>query len=81
MFRRVNDEGAPATTNVEQTLAWAQAQFAADVIKLLLLSDIEVVARRVEVRARIQHLAIQPEAIKIIRNIVVERYRAPNTLR
>src|ERR1051325_2027542 len=35
MFGRVNDEPAPATADVEQTLAGPEPQFAADVIEFL----------------------------------------------
>src|SRR5437762_151887 len=70
----------PAATNVQQSLPRTQSQFAADVIKFLFLRNVEIIASRFEVRARINQAAIQPELIEIVGYIVVKRYHAPVTL-
>src|SRR6266568_2857673 len=76
MFRRVQDERAPAATDIEQALTGTQAQFAADVIKLAFLCRIEVIVWRLEISGGINHVPIKPQSIKIVRNVVVKRYCA-----
>src|SRR5436189_275919 len=68
----MNNERAPATANVEQSLARAQPQFTTDVIELLFLRGTEITVRRLEIRARVNHAPIQPEPVKIIRNVIMK---------
>jgi hypothetical protein len=72
MFRRVNDQAAPATTDIEHSLTWPQTQFAADVIQFALLRSIDRVARRLKVGARINHPLIEPKSKKVVRQIVMK---------
>ena len=77
MLRGMDRERAPATTDVEQALAGAQPQLAADVIQFGDLRGVEVVMRAAEIRARINHPRIQPELVEIVRDVVVKRDRLP----
>src|SRR5260370_22584249 len=80
MFCSVDEHSAPAATDVEQTLPRTQAQFAAEIIEFLFLCCIEAIVWRLKVCAGIHHPPIKPEAIKIIRNIVMKCHRTPITL-
>src|SRR5437667_12831716 len=80
MFCRVNDQGAPTATDVEQTLAGTQAQLAAEIIEFAFLRRVEVVVLRDELGAGINHSRIEPETVKIIRDIVMKRDCAPIAL-
>ena len=79
MFRGVKNERAPTAANVEEALASTQTQFVAEIIEFSFLRRIEVIVRRLEVGTGIYHLPIQPEPIKIIRNVVMEGHCAPIT--
>ncbi|MCY1426919.1 hypothetical protein D9M71_427480 [compost metagenome] len=61
----------PATAYVEQVVASVQAQFAAQVIELVLLRLIERVVRLTEVGARVGHVLIQPQLVERVGNVVV----------
>src|SRR5207302_6225938 len=74
MFCGIQDERAPSTTDIEQTLPGPEPQLATDIIELLLLCIIEIIARRVEISTRINHATVEPEMIKLIRQIVMKRH-------
>src|SRR6266446_598344 len=80
MFCRVNDQGAPTATDVEQTLARTKAQLAAEIIEFAFLRHVKVVVSRDEIGAGINHSRIEPQTVKIIRDIVMKRDRAPIVL-
>src|SRR5512132_2151951 len=81
MLRCVKDERAPTAANIKQMLARLKSELAAQIIELAFLCGAEVLVGRLEVRARIYHSRIKPETIKIIRNIIMKRHRAPVTLK
>ena len=64
---------APATTNVEQILTRFQAQLAAQQAKLGLLSFIKGLFTGLEIATRIGHVAVKPQLIKLIGQVVVVR--------
>ena len=80
MSRGVDEQSAPAATDVEQTLPRTQAQFAAEIIEFVLLGCIKAIVWRLKVCAGIHHAPIKPQAIKIIRNIVMKCHRTPIAL-
>src|SRR5262245_15481876 len=71
MLSRPNDEPAPATADVEKTLTRLQHELAADVIELLLLSEIQRIVRMLEVSTGVDAFAIEPKPVEIIADVIV----------
>ena len=69
--RRVPDQRPPAAADVQEALARAQAQLAADQVQLLLLGLVERRLRAGEIGARVDHVAIEPEPVEVVADVVV----------
>src|SRR6266480_3792770 len=67
-----HDQPAPATSDIEQAFSRFEAKLAADVIELLSLRTVQVVIRRVEIRAGVHHRRIEPQLVEVVRNIVMK---------
>ena len=71
MACRPTDQRTPATTDIEQALTRRQTQLTADIVQLVFLRTGERLAGVMEIGAGIDHLRIQPQAIKIVAEIVM----------
>ena len=69
--RRVDRERAPAAADVEQVIAGREHQLAADVVELVRLRRRQVFGAVAEVRARVHHLGIEPQAVELVGHVVV----------
>ena len=67
----VDDEPTPSTTDVKQALTGPQPQLAADVVELALLGTVQILLRRGEVRAGLDNVLVQPQAVELARHVVV----------
>ena len=68
---RVADEAAPAAADVEKALALLQAQLAADHVELGDLGLLQTRDLARKIGAGIDHLGIEPECVKCVRDVVV----------
>nr|WP_201026828.1 hypothetical protein [Pseudomonas aeruginosa] len=68
----MEDQRAPATTDIEQVLAGMQLEFPADQLKLGPLSLFEAIVDLLEVAAGVDHRRIQPESVERIGQVVAE---------
>ena len=79
-----NDQAAAALRDavryLEQAVARAQPQFAADVVELARLGDLEFLVLRCKISTRIDHLFVQPERGEVVRHIVVIPHGLPVAL-
>ena len=75
MQRRVNDQCAPATSDVEHRVTWIEHELATNMIELGLLSAIKIIVRPLKVGTRIHHGVVEPQRIKIVRHVIVKRNR------
>lgn len=71
MFRRVQDQFAPAATDIEKPLARLEAELAADETELGCLRGVQAHVWRAEIATGIHALRIQPQAVEIVGNVVV----------
>ena len=71
-LRRMAQERAPAAADVEEGLAGAQPQLAADEVELVPLRLLERVGPVAEIRAGIDHLRIEEELIEFVAGIVMK---------
>src|SRR5207237_10738991 len=71
VLRGIDEQPAPATADIQQTLPRSQAQLATKVLHLVFLCRLQVVIRRSEVGAGVNHARIQPERKKIVGAVVV----------
>ena len=71
MLRGIDEQPAPTTTDIQQTLPWLQTQLAAKVIQLLLLRLLKLVIRCGKVGAGVDHAGIQPERVEFVGAVVV----------
>ena len=65
-------QAAPAGADVEEALALAQHQLAADVVELGLLRLASGIAGVAEVGARIDAPRVEPERVEVVRDVVVK---------
>src|SRR5690606_5814433 len=72
VLRRMAQERAPAAADVEEGLARTQPQLAADQVELVPLRLLERVGPVAEVRARIDHLAVEKQRVEGVADIVVK---------
>jgi len=75
MTRGVKDQPAPAAADVEETLPGLEHELAAYVLEFLLLRLVERIVVALEIRARVRHVAIEPEPIELVGHVVVVLYR------
>src|SRR5689334_976133 len=66
---------APAAADVEQPLTRTKPQLTADMLELLLLRRVEIFLAGFEIGAGIDHVAVQPEAIEVVGNVVMVAHR------
>src|SRR5207253_11088962 len=71
VLRGIDEQPTPTTTDIQQTLPRSQAQLATKILHLVLLCRLQVVIRRSEVGAGVNHARIQPERKKIVGAVVV----------
>src|SRR2546423_11630222 len=71
VLRCVHDQCAPSAPDVEETLARLEPQLPADQIELGLLRRVERIIHCAEVRARINHLPVEPQLVEAIADIVM----------
>src|SRR5262247_2883746 len=71
MLRGAARQRAPAAADVEQPLAGFQPQLAADHLQLVLLHLVDVVVPVGAVAAGVDHLAVEPERVERIGDVVV----------
>src|SRR5689334_5236367 len=71
MFGGPAHKPAPAAADVEQSVARFQSQFPAEMIELLFLRRVEIFRAGFEIRAGIDHMAVEPEPVELVRDIVV----------
>src|SRR5690242_18091468 len=64
-------EPAPAAADVKKALAGPQHQFAANVIELLFLCDVERIVLVLEVRARVHAVAVEPQPVEVVTHVIV----------
>ena len=64
-------QAAPAATDVEQPVTRLQAQLATQVAQLGLLGLVQVFLAGFEVGAGVDHVAIQPQAVELVGQVVV----------
>src|SRR5258706_9481313 len=76
----IDDQSAPATTDIQQALSRTQAQLATNVVQLTLLCRVQGIVGRGKVRTGVDHASIQPQCIKIIRTVIVIGDGLPITL-
>ena len=69
--RLVREGAAVGVLDIKQALASLQAQFAANVFHLAFLRGIKIFCASWKITARILQVAIEPQRIEIIANIVV----------
>src|SRR6185295_7482155 len=62
----VDEQGAPAAADVEQSLAGREAQLAADELELALLRGLEALTGVGEVRARVDHAGAEQELVEAV---------------
>src|SRR5580658_621460 len=67
----MNRQRSPAAARFNHSLSRPKLNFAADVVQLCLLRFFERSVGRREVRARINQSGIEPELVKIVRQIIV----------
>ena len=71
LLRRAHHERAPAAADVEQALAGLQLDLGEDVVDLLDLRGGEIFVAVLEVRARVDHVLVEPQLVELVRDIVV----------
>ncbi len=69
--RCMNNQAAPPAPNIHEPLAGCQAKSSADSVHLLQLCCIEIIFCIPEISARVHHVPIEPQSIKLIGDIVV----------
>ncbi len=74
------DQPAPAAADVEQFFPGFQAQLCAQVIELAVLGLVDGVLLAVEESAGVDHVLVEPEAVKIVGDIVMILDRLSVTL-
>ena len=71
MLRGVAGQRAPAAAHVEQGVAWLEAQAATNHLQLVELGLVQGIAPVGEVRTGVDHVRVEPERVKRVRNVVV----------
>src|ERR1700681_2066232 len=72
VLRRIDHQGPPSATDVEEFLVRLQRELSADMLELRLLGGVETNLGIFEICAGIHHGMIQPQRIKFVRNIIVK---------
>src|SRR5690349_2770311 len=72
---RMHRERAPAAADVEQSFSSLEAKLSTHEIELRGLRFVERLDSPLEVRARVHHLAIEPERVEVVPNVIVEANR------
>src|SRR5579884_1853677 len=80
MLRSVHHQASPTTAEVEEALARAQSQLAANIIELAFLGYIQIVIRCGEVGTTVDHIRVEPEFKKLVGLVVVVTDSLPVTL-
>src|SRR6266480_6485659 len=71
MLCGIDQQSAPATPDIQQSLSRLQAQLATNILEFLFLGCIEIIIRGREICARVDHTRVQPQRIKIVRSVVM----------
>ena len=71
LARHVQREGAPSAAGFDDLLAGPEHQLAADVVELRALRLLQRGVRRVVVRAGVDHLLVEPQAVEVVAQVVV----------
>ncbi len=69
--RRPENQAAPAAADIQETFPGLEQQFPADMVELLLLRKVQRVVGLAEIGAGIDPIAVQPERIEIVADVVV----------
>src|SRR5690348_5850336 len=71
MRRCPMEQAAPAAADVEEPFALPEAELAANMVELGLLRRVEVFLPGREVAAGIDHVAVEPEPVERVRDVVM----------